>query len=157
MVHYTTVLVPFVVNQCTTNSPNRKPITILSMHHQTLYGILYILIASGCYCRAGAVSRRSSQMTHLHSGWLHLSLVHETELTRMQANTHKHTQECVCLLLLSLRVVVHGAETRRKGLVHGRVITWPNGHDPVTSVCVDSHTHTQMNPLSFTHTQGKKK
>ncbi len=115
------------------------------MHHQTLYGILYILIAWGCIscCRAVAVSHRFSQITHIYTEPCYiLSPKHAT------GDTHKHTQHTVCLLVLSLRAAVHRAEIRMEGPV---VESLPG---PVAMTLLlpfldtHSHSHTYTQSLS---------
>lgn len=117
------------------------------MHHHTLHGILYILIALGCisYFEAGAVLHKLSHRPH----WLATFLTCACNLTHMECWTHPHTH-MQAYLLLSLGVAVQRANLNLHEGACGRVITWPTGRDPVPAVCVDTRMHTQMNPLLLT-------
>lgn len=119
------------------------------MHPQTLYRILYILIAVGCisYREAGAGHKDSVK---LHTSTFRLAFSSHSHVWPETRITHTRVSVPICAIIKS-----GGPRSwNSHGGTGGRVITWPTGHDPATSVCGDrahtcTHTHSHIHNLSY--------
>lgn len=140
-------------------------ITIELTHQQTLYGILYILIAYGCIRYCGVVLMWFSQITARTPTISQTTLSHSKSRSKHTgAPPHPHTQiEEVCLFVLSLRrwSMEQKFTWRHQGESH-YLDQWPwpcsfslwtqthtQAQSPHTSVCIGNLLRLKQSPKNI--------